>query len=111
MQGALRAKPNRLLPHDNHGGVAGGEIKVPKGGGERYKVADIDIPQSRSSAGLSETFGYDVFNRLTTRNGPTIVAAFSAATSHPRTQRENADINIRNLTLFALACIGDRHWR
>ena len=47
-------------------------------GANRGQVADIDIPQPRSSAGLSETFGYDVFNRLTTRNGPTIVACLSS---------------------------------
>ena len=44
----------------------------------RGQVADIDIPQFRSSAGLSETVGYDVFNRVTTRNSPTIVAYLSS---------------------------------
>ena len=47
-------------------------------GGKWGQVADIDIPQSRSDAALSETFGYDVFNRLNTRNGPTIVAYLSS---------------------------------
>jgi hypothetical protein len=44
----------------------------------RGQVADTDIPQSRSNAGLSETFGYDVFNRVTTRNSPTIVGCLSS---------------------------------
>ena len=37
-----------------------------------------------------ETFGYDVFNRLTTATVRPSSPAFPAATSHPRTQRENA---------------------